>query len=179
MACGEPPRQTSGAPSGPCPEERQPASKMTMAKAISQHSTQNRKYVRRLLREKQPGFSAALELAMDLAGRELRSRGDAARRQRFRGLVTSNVRPLGTAADVAQAIAGQLHFIRSAGVHEDRSSSYPGGGFARDFAAAGGERVRVEALTRRQFADLATTTRLARTVAFLERVLDVDFSAPR
>ncbi len=74
MACGEPPRQTSGAPSGPCPEERQPARKMTMAKVISQQSTQNRKYVRRLLREKQPGFSAALELAMDLAGRELRSR---------------------------------------------------------------------------------------------------------
>ena len=74
MACGEPPRQTSGAPSGPCPEERQPARKMTMARVISQHSTRNRKYVRRLLREKQPGFSAALELAMDLAGRELRSR---------------------------------------------------------------------------------------------------------
>ncbi len=79
--------------------------------------------------------------------------------------------------DVAQAIAGQLHFIRSAGVHEDRSSSYPGGGFARDFATADGERVRVEALTRRQFADLAKTTRLARTFAFLERVLDADFSA--
>ena len=44
-----------------------------MARVISQHSTRNRKYVRRLLREKQPGFSAALELAMDLAGRELRS----------------------------------------------------------------------------------------------------------
>ena len=103
--------------------------------------------------------------------------GDAARRQRFRGLVTSNVRPPGTAADVAQAIAGQLHFIRSAGVHEDRSSSYPGSGFARDFATTDGERVRVEALTRRQFADLAKTTRLARTFAFLERVLDADFSA--
>jgi hypothetical protein len=47
---------------------------MTMAKVISQQSTRNRKYVRRLLRGKQPGFSAALELAMDLAGRELRSR---------------------------------------------------------------------------------------------------------
>jgi hypothetical protein len=47
---------------------------MTMAEVISQQSAQNRKYVRRLLREKQPGFSAALELAMDLAGRELRSR---------------------------------------------------------------------------------------------------------
>ncbi len=104
--------------------------------------------------------------------------GDAARRQRFRGLVTSNVRPPGTAADVAQAIAGQLHFIRSAGVHEDRSSSYPGSGFARDFATTDGDRVRPStALTRRQFADLAQTTRLARTFAFLERVLDADFSA--
>ena len=91
--------------------------------------------------------------------------------------MTSNVRPPGTAADVARAIAGQLHFIRSAGVHEDRSSSYPGSGFARDFATTDGERVRVEALTRRQFADLAKTTRLARTFAFLERVLDADFSA--
>ena len=45
-----------------------------MAKVISRQSTQNGKYVRRLLREKQPGFSAALELAMDLAARELRSR---------------------------------------------------------------------------------------------------------
>ena len=45
-----------------------------MAKVIRQQSAQNREYVRRLLREKQPGFSAALELAMDLAGRELRSR---------------------------------------------------------------------------------------------------------
>jgi len=45
-----------------------------MAKVISRQSAQNRKYVRRLLREKQPGFSAALELAMDLAARELRSR---------------------------------------------------------------------------------------------------------
>jgi len=34
----------------------------------------NREYVRRLLKEKQPGISVALELAMDLVGRELRSR---------------------------------------------------------------------------------------------------------
>jgi WhiB family redox-sensing transcriptional regulator len=51
------------------------------------------------------------------------------------------------------------------------------GGFARDFATADGERVRVEAFTREQFADLAKTTRLARTFAFLERVLDADFCA--
>ena len=44
-----------------------------MVKVISQQSTQNREYVRKLLREKQPGFSAALELALDLVGRELRS----------------------------------------------------------------------------------------------------------
>ncbi len=55
--------------------------------------------------------------------------------------------------------------------------SYPYGGFARDFATADGERVRVEACSREQFADLAKTTRLARTFAFLERALDVDFCA--
>jgi hypothetical protein len=54
-------------------------------------------------------------------------------------------------------------------VHDDRAGSCPCGGFARDFATADGERVRVEASTRRQFADLAKATRLARTFAFLER----------
>ena len=34
----------------------------------------NREYVRRLLREKQPEFAAALELAMNLVRREPRSR---------------------------------------------------------------------------------------------------------
>jgi WhiB family redox-sensing transcriptional regulator len=101
---------------------------------------------------------------------------DAARRQRFRGLVTSSVTPLG-AADLVQAIAGRLRFTPSAGVHDDRAGSCPCGGFARDFATADGERVRVEASTRRQFADLAKATRLARTFAFLERVLDADFCA--
>jgi hypothetical protein len=47
---------------------------MTMAKVISQQSVENSEYVRRLLKEKQPEFSAALELAADLVGRELRSR---------------------------------------------------------------------------------------------------------
>jgi 2-methylfumaryl-CoA isomerase len=55
--------------------------------------------------------------------------------------------------------------------------AYSRGGFARDFATADGERVMVAALTRQQFADLARTTRLARTFAFLERVLRADFSA--
>jgi WhiB family transcriptional regulator, redox-sensing transcriptional regulator len=102
--------------------------------------------------------------------------GDPARRQRFRDLVTSNVTSLGT-ADLAQAIAGRIHFIGSAGVRDDETGRYPHGGFARDFATADGERVRVEAFTREQFADLVKTTRLARTFAFLERVLDADFCA--
>jgi hypothetical protein len=41
--------------------------------AIARQSTENMEYVRRLLREKQPGFSAALELAVMLAERELMS----------------------------------------------------------------------------------------------------------
>jgi 2-methylfumaryl-CoA isomerase len=49
-------------------------------------------------------------------------------------------------------------------------------GFARDFATADGERVMVAALTRQQFMDLARTTRLGRTFAFLERLLPADFS---
>jgi hypothetical protein len=47
---------------------------MTMRKPASRQSTQNREYVRRLLNEKQPGFSAALELAVDLVEWELTSR---------------------------------------------------------------------------------------------------------
>jgi 2-methylfumaryl-CoA isomerase len=55
--------------------------------------------------------------------------------------------------------------------------AYSRGGFARDFATADGERIMVAALTRQQFADLARTTKLVRTFAFLERVLHADFSA--
>ena len=91
--------------------------------------------------------------------------------------MTSNATSLGTAADLAQAIVGRVRFIQSAGVPDDETGRYPYGGFARDFATADGERVRVEAFTREQFADLAETTRLARTFAFLERVLDADFCA--
>jgi 2-methylfumaryl-CoA isomerase len=91
--------------------------------------------------------------------------------------VTSNVTSLGTVTDLAQAIVGRVRFIQSAGVRDDKTGSYPYGGFARDFATADGERVRVEVFTREQFADLAKTTRLARTFAFLERVLDADFCA--
>jgi crotonobetainyl-CoA:carnitine CoA-transferase CaiB-like acyl-CoA transferase len=49
-------------------------------------------------------------------------------------------------------------------------------GFASVFATADGERVMVAALDQRQFADLATTARLTSTLAFLERVLQADFS---
>ena len=73
MACGEAPPGKSGAQCGACPEERQLARKMTMAKGISRQSRENRQYERRLLREKQPEFSAALELAMNLVRREPRS----------------------------------------------------------------------------------------------------------
>ena len=47
---------------------------MTLVKSISRLSMKNREYVRRLLREKQPEFAAALELAMNLVRREPRSR---------------------------------------------------------------------------------------------------------
>jgi crotonobetainyl-CoA:carnitine CoA-transferase CaiB-like acyl-CoA transferase len=102
-----------------------------MTTAIAPNVTQNAEYVRRLLHEKQPGFSAVLELALALAELE--------------------------------QWPAQL----------PRET----GGFARDFATADGQRVVVAVLTRRQFADLAEATRLARTFAFLERVLYADFSA--
>jgi crotonobetainyl-CoA:carnitine CoA-transferase CaiB-like acyl-CoA transferase len=50
------------------------------------------------------------------------------------------------------------------------------GGFARDFATANGPRVMVSALNHQQFADLARTTGLASTFAFLEGLLQADFS---
>jgi WhiB family redox-sensing transcriptional regulator len=70
----------------------------------------------------------------------------------------------------------QSHPIRSGRVHHGKTGSYGGGGFARDFATSDGERVRVEASTRRQFADLARTTGLAQTFAFLERLVHADLS---
>ena len=42
-----------------------------MTRVITQQSAENMAYVRRLLGEKQPGFSAALELALMLAELEL------------------------------------------------------------------------------------------------------------
>ena len=75
MVCGEAPPGKSGALCGACPQERQQlARKMMVAKRISRQSMKNREYVRRLLREKQPEFAGALELAMNLVRREPRSR---------------------------------------------------------------------------------------------------------
>lgn len=73
MAYGEAPPRTSGAPCRARPHEWHLAGETTMAEVISQQSTQNREYVRTLLKEKQPEFFAALELAAELAGRELGS----------------------------------------------------------------------------------------------------------
>lgn len=72
MACGgttENKRPSYGA----FPEHRQSARKMTMATVISRQSVENMEYVRRLLKEKEPRFSAALELALVLAVLELSS----------------------------------------------------------------------------------------------------------
>lgn len=44
-----------------------------MTRVITQRSAENMAYVRRLLQGKQPGFSAALELALTLAELELAS----------------------------------------------------------------------------------------------------------
>ena len=46
---------------------------MTMATVNSEQSAENMEYVRRLLKQKQPGFSAALESTVDLVGRGLES----------------------------------------------------------------------------------------------------------
>jgi 2-methylfumaryl-CoA isomerase len=93
--------------------------------------------------------------------------------------MTGNLAPLVAAQDAARTIAGHLAFLaetQPASVPDVRISKGWHGGFARDFATADGERVMVAALTRQQFADLAKTTRLASTFAFLERVLYADFS---
>ena len=44
-----------------------------MHMVITQQRTENMEYVRRLLRQKQPGYSVALELAVILVERQLRS----------------------------------------------------------------------------------------------------------
>jgi 2-methylfumaryl-CoA isomerase len=90
--------------------------------------------------------------------------------------MTRNHAPLVAAEDLARAISGHLTFLSEAEparTYDIRAQ----GGFARDFALADGERVMVAALTRQQFVDLARTTRLGRTFAFLERLLPADFSS--
>ena len=90
--------------------------------------------------------------------------------------MAGNPAPLAVAQDAA---AGRLVFLAEAqAACADDARIGPGweGGFARDFATADGQRVIVAALTKQQFADLARTTRLASTFAFLERVLSADFS---
>jgi hypothetical protein len=44
---------------------------MTMTRVITQQSAENMAYVRALLRRRQPGFSAALEVALMIAELEL------------------------------------------------------------------------------------------------------------
>ena len=93
--------------------------------------------------------------------------------------MTSHLTPLLAAEDVS-AIAGHIGFLaeaQPARLHGVRAGSHLHRGFARDFATADGERVLVAVLSSRQFADLAKTARLARTFAFLERLLHADFSA--
>ena len=96
--------------------------------------------------------------------------------------MTSNATSLPATEDDARIVAGHLGFLTEAQLarlHEIRIGERLYGGFARDFATSDGERVMVAALTRRQFAELAQTTSLASIFAFLERLLDADFSALR
>jgi 2-methylfumaryl-CoA isomerase len=89
--------------------------------------------------------------------------------------MTRNQAPLAVAQDLTRAIPGHLTVGTEAQpgwMHH----AWEHGGFARDFATANGQRVMVAALTHQQFADLATTTRLVSTFAFLERLLNADFS---
>jgi 2-methylfumaryl-CoA isomerase len=80
--------------------------------------------------------------------------------------------------DVALALAGHLGFLAEAQLGGDRPriGNHLFGGFARDFAVAGGERVMVATVTARQFADLVTATGLTVTFAELERLLGADFA---
>ncbi|WP_026416331.1 CoA transferase [Actinomadura oligospora] len=80
--------------------------------------------------------------------------------------------------DVALATAGNLGLLAEAqlGVERERIGNHLYGGFGRDFALAGGDRVMVVALTRRHFADLCEATGMAGTVGELARLLHADFS---
>jgi hypothetical protein len=46
-----------------------------MTTVTNEQSTENMEYARRLLKRKQPGFSAALELAADMVRQELQDLG--------------------------------------------------------------------------------------------------------
>ena len=59
----------------------------------------------------------------------------------------------------------------------ERPGDRAGDGFSREFATADGEWVVVMATDQTQFTDLAATTSLGRTFAFLGRMLKADFSA--
>ena len=94
--------------------------------------------------------------------------------------MTSNATSLPATEDDASTVAGHLGFLTEAQLaklHEIRIGECLYGGFAREFATSDGERIMVAALTRGEFAELAQTTRLASTFAFLERLFDADFSA--
>jgi len=83
--------------------------------------------------------------------------------------MTGNPALPAVAQDAARTVAGHLAFLaeaQPASMHDAEIGNGWHGGFARDFATADGETVMVAALTRQQFADLAKTTRLARTCAF-------------
>lgn len=104
---------------------------------------------------------------------------DVGRDQRHSRLMTGNPVPLVAVQGAPCTIAGHPAFLagtQPASVPDVRIGHGWHGGFARDFATADGERVMVAALTRQQFVDLARTTRLGRTFACLERLLNADFS---
>lgn len=61
----------SGVPAGP--RQSQHRGESAAGRGPGQQARENRKYVRRLLALEQPGFAAALELAVLLAGREIPS----------------------------------------------------------------------------------------------------------
>jgi 2-methylfumaryl-CoA isomerase len=80
--------------------------------------------------------------------------------------------------DVALALAGHLGFLAEAqfGGERPRIGNDLFGGFARDFATAGGGRVMVATVSARHFADLAGATGLAGPFGELERLLGADFA---
>ena len=54
-----------------------------MAEVITRQSAENMHYVRRLLRQKEPGFAATLELVLMLAEQDLWPPGDTERHPRW------------------------------------------------------------------------------------------------